>query len=76
MLPNNSNVILSAEQAAELAAKPVTVVPTDSIPAGLAAMVAFDAGTIRRGQRGGDARPSLDERRDRRGDDRVARCRR
>ncbi len=41
LLPNNSNVILSAEQAAQLAAKPVTVVPTDSIPAGLAAMVSF-----------------------------------
>jgi DAK2 domain fusion protein YloV len=41
LLPNNSNVILSAEQAAGLTAKPVVVVPTDSIPAGLAAMVAF-----------------------------------
>jgi uncharacterized protein len=41
VLPNNSNVILSAEQAAGLAVKPVTVVPTDSIPAGLAAMVSF-----------------------------------
>ncbi len=41
LLPNNSNVILSAEQAAELAEKPVTVVRTDSIPAGLAAMVSF-----------------------------------
>jgi hypothetical protein len=41
VLPNNSNVILSAEQAAGLATKPVTVVPTDSIPAGLAAMVSF-----------------------------------
>ena len=41
LLPNNSNVILSAEQGARLAAKPVVVVPTDSIPAGLAAMVAF-----------------------------------
>ena len=41
VLPNNSNVILSAEQAAELAAKHVEVVPSDSIPAGLAAMVAF-----------------------------------
>jgi uncharacterized protein len=41
LLPNNSNVILSAEQAAELAEKPVTVVHTDSIPAGLAAMVSF-----------------------------------
>ena len=41
LLPNNGNVILSAEQAAGLTAKPVTVVPTDSIPAGLAAMVSF-----------------------------------
>jgi DAK2 domain fusion protein YloV len=42
VLPNNSNVILSAEQAAGLASKHVEVVPTDSIPAGLAAMVAFE----------------------------------
>jgi DAK2 domain fusion protein YloV len=42
LLPNNSNVILSAEQAAGLVAKHVVVVPTDSIPAGLAAIVAFD----------------------------------
>jgi DAK2 domain fusion protein YloV len=42
VLPNNSNVILSAEQAAGLATRPVEVVPTDSIPAGLAAMVAFE----------------------------------
>ena len=41
VLPNNSNVILSAEQAAQLAAKPAIVVPTGSIPAGLAAMVSF-----------------------------------
>ena len=41
LLPNNSNVILAAEQAAGLASKPVTVVRTDSIPAGLAAMVSF-----------------------------------
>jgi DAK2 domain fusion protein YloV len=41
VLPNNSNVILTAEQAAELADRPVEVVPTDSIPAGLAAMIAF-----------------------------------
>jgi DAK2 domain fusion protein YloV len=42
VLPNNSNVILSAEQAAGLVDKPVTVVRTDSLPAGLAAMLAFD----------------------------------
>ena len=43
ILPNNSNVILSAEQAAEHAPKPVQVVPTRSIQAGIAAMVAYDA---------------------------------
>ena len=42
LLPNNSNVLLAAEQAALHASKPVQVVPSDSIPAGLAAMVAFD----------------------------------
>ena len=42
VLPNNSNVILAAEQAAELSPKDVHVVRTDSIPAGLAAIVAFD----------------------------------
>jgi len=43
VLPNNSNVILSAEQAAGLASKPVRVLHSRSIPAGLAAMVLFDA---------------------------------
>jgi fatty acid kinase len=42
ILPNNSNVLLAAEHAAANAERPVEVVPTDSIPAGLAAMVAFD----------------------------------
>ncbi|MFL6069518.1 MAG: DAK2 domain-containing protein [Gaiellaceae bacterium] len=42
VLPNNSNVILAAEQAADLTEKDVRIVRTDSIPAGLAAIVAFD----------------------------------
>jgi len=42
ILPNNSNVLLAAEQAARHADRPVRVVAADSIPAGLAAMVAFD----------------------------------
>jgi len=42
VLPNNANVILTAEQAASLVAKPVRVVPTRSLQAGLAALVAFD----------------------------------
>jgi DAK2 domain fusion protein YloV len=42
LLPNNSNVILAAEQAAKLASRPVEVIAADSIQAGLAAMVSFD----------------------------------
>nr|MBA2385113.1 hypothetical protein [Actinomycetota bacterium] len=41
VLPNNSNVILSAEQAAGLATKPVRVIPSRSVPAGLAAIVRY-----------------------------------
>jgi hypothetical protein len=41
LLPNNSNVVMAAEQAARVAGKRVQVVPTGSIPAGLAALVAF-----------------------------------
>src|SRR5205807_10032849 len=43
VLPNNSNVLMSAEQAVSLAGKPAHVVPTRSIQAGLAAMVAYDS---------------------------------
>jgi hypothetical protein len=42
VLPNNSNVILGAEQAAAHAEKKARVVATRSIPAGLAALVAYD----------------------------------
>jgi hypothetical protein len=41
LLPNNANVVMTAEQAARVAGKPVQVVRTESIPAGLAALVAF-----------------------------------
>ncbi len=41
VLPNNSNVILSAEQAARLASKPVRVIPSRSVQAGLAAIVRY-----------------------------------
>ena len=43
LLPNNSNVVLTAEQAATLAAGRVHVVPTRSIQEGLAALVAFNS---------------------------------
>jgi dihydroxyacetone kinase-like predicted kinase len=42
VLPNNSNVIMSAEQAADHSSKTVRVVPTRSLQAGLAALLAFD----------------------------------
>ena len=42
LLPDNPNVILAAEQAARLAGRPVELVPTRSLQAGLAALVAFN----------------------------------
>ena len=42
LLPNNGNVVLTAEQAAGMSGRRIAVVPTTSIPAGLAAMVAYD----------------------------------
>jgi DAK2 domain fusion protein YloV len=43
VLPNNPNVIMSAEQAARHASKPVRVIPTGSLQEGLAALVAYDS---------------------------------
>ena len=42
LLPNNSNVILAAEQARELSEKPVAVVPSRSVPQGIAALLAVN----------------------------------
>lgn len=42
VLPNNENVILAAQQAQALAMKTVRVVPTRSIPQGVAAQLAFN----------------------------------
>jgi DAK2 domain fusion protein YloV len=42
LLPNNPNVRLAAEHAAEQVELPAELVPTESIPAGLAALVAYD----------------------------------
>ncbi len=44
ILPNNKNVILAAEQAARLSDKEVFVLPTRSIPQGLAALVSMVPG--------------------------------
>ena len=42
VLANNPNVIMAAEQAARLATKPVKVIPSRSLTAGLAAMVGYE----------------------------------
>jgi len=42
VLPNNGNVILTAEQAAGMSSRHIAVVPSASLPLGLAAMLAFD----------------------------------
>ncbi|WP_019120567.1 DAK2 domain-containing protein [Brevibacillus massiliensis] len=44
ILPNNGNIVMAAKQAAELAEVPVTVIPTKSVPQGMAAAVAFNSG--------------------------------
>ena len=41
VLPNNSNIILAAQQAAELTERKVYVLPTKSVPMGLSAAIAF-----------------------------------
>ena len=43
LLPNNKNIIMAAEQAAQVAEVPTVVVPTTTIPQGITAMMAFDA---------------------------------
>ncbi|MED4780555.1 DAK2 domain-containing protein [Brevibacillus choshinensis] len=42
ILPNNSNIVMAAGQAAELSEGSVSVIPSKSIPQGLAALVAFN----------------------------------
>ena len=45
VLPNNSNIILAANQAKELAKVDVFVVPTTNMPEGISATLAFDPDT-------------------------------
>ncbi len=42
LLPNNKNIVLTAEQVHSLTKKQVKVIPTKSIPQGIAALLAFD----------------------------------
>lgn len=42
ILPNNKNIIMAAEQAAEVSDEDVVVVPSKTVPQGLAALLAFN----------------------------------
>ena len=42
ILPNNKNIVLTAEQVQSLTAKSIKVVPTETTPQGVAALLAFD----------------------------------
>jgi len=42
ILPNNKNILMAAQQAAQVAEKRVKVVPSRSLPQGIAALLAFD----------------------------------
>ena len=42
VFPNNKNIIMAAEQTAELTEKKVVVIPSKTIPQGIAAMLLFD----------------------------------
>ena len=42
IMPNNSNIIMAANQAKALTSKNVTVIPTKTVPQGIAAVLAFN----------------------------------
>ncbi|MGC9348722.1 MAG: DAK2 domain-containing protein [Anaerolineae bacterium] len=44
VLPNNKNILLAAQQAAEVSEKQVVVIPTETIPQGVSALLALDQG--------------------------------
>ena len=43
VLPNNKNIIMAAQAAAELASRTVVVIPSKTVPQGISALLAFDA---------------------------------
>ena len=43
VLPNNKNIVMAAQAAAELASREVVVIPTKTVPQGISAMLSFDA---------------------------------
>ncbi len=42
ILPNNSNIVMAANQAADVAGQHVIVIPTNTVPQGMAALLAFN----------------------------------
>jgi len=44
LLPNNGNIVMAAQQAAEQTPRSVRIVPTRSVPQGIAALLAFNFG--------------------------------
>lgn len=42
LLPNNKNIILTAEQVKSLTKKTIEIIPTETIPQGVASLLAFD----------------------------------
>jgi DAK2 domain fusion protein YloV len=44
LLPNNGNIVLAAQQAAEQTPRSVRIVPTRTVPQGIAALLAFNFG--------------------------------
>ena len=42
VLPNNSNIVPAAEQASSLSPRPMTIIPSKTIPQGIAALLAFN----------------------------------
>ena len=42
ILPNNKNIVMAAQQCADLTEKRVVVIPTATVPQGISAMMAFD----------------------------------
>lgn len=45
ILPNNKNIVMTAQQVVGVAERPVVVVPTHSVPEAFAALLAYDGGS-------------------------------
>lgn len=51
ILPNNSNIILAAEQSAQLVEVPVAVIPTKNVPQGMTALLSFNPSSTLEGNK-------------------------